>query len=117
MRIEAFCDDKYVARVLHALDGLVIQLAVVPVRNATAKGGKVTDAGHPTTGREVLIEVAKRCLAAKKPTFTSQEAFAVGDSFGIGRNRIMSAITLMKEKKELKAKGRGLYQIVTKEKK
>ena len=41
-RIEAFCDDKNLPRVLHALMGLVHgQPAIQPVANAKVEKGKV----------------------------------------------------------------------------
>lgn len=40
-KIDFFVDDKNVARVMHALNGVALELSVVPVANAKSRGGKV----------------------------------------------------------------------------
>lgn len=40
-RIECFVDDKHLAKVMHGLSGLCMELQVVPVVNAETKNGKV----------------------------------------------------------------------------
>ena len=56
-RIEAFCDDKNLARVLYALAGLVHgQPAIQPVANGKVENGKVTSRGETN---EVFLKYAK----------------------------------------------------------
>lgn len=113
MKLEAFIDDKKVAKVLHALNGLVMQMHIGPVRNAKAKNGKVTEAGEPVSGRDFVLAVIRQTVAAGRTSFKLNE---VTDFAGnaVSRTAIYNAIHAMKKAKLLRGKGGGQYLILNK---
>lgn len=111
LKLEAFIDDKKAAAVLHALDGLVLQLTILPVRNATIKGKKVVEAGHPTSGPEVTTEFISNAIKAKRDTFLVKEVVALGKTYGVKDTTIWSALNKLKYDKKIKLKSRGVYYV------
>ena len=107
IRLEAFVDDKKVAAVLHALDGLVVQLNVMPVRNAIAKGGKVAEAGDPTTGPEVVRKAIADAVAAGGNTVTRASIISLGKTYGIKDSALVSAINAFMHRDRILRTKRG----------
>ena len=116
IRLEAFVDDKKVAAVLHALDGLVVQLTVVPVRNAIAKGGKVAEAGDPTTGPELIRKAMAGAVASNRNTITRSELMSLGKTYGIKSTTLVSAINAALHRDKIlkiqRGGAKGVYLIV-----
>jgi len=112
IRIEAFCDDKKAGQVLHALEGLVIQVTMIPVRNAVAKGKKVVGAGQPTTGTEVINAVIATALKIGATLITRKEILAAAQTYGVAATAVSSALA---KHPDLKGQGKGGYKIVSKQ--
>jgi len=114
LRLEAFLDDNKAAKVLHALDGLVIQLTMAPVRNAVKKGKSIVGAGGPQTGTEVLANMMQETLQKGDNTFTTAALLEYAKTYGFNKTTVMAAVTALKKQKLLKGKGRGTYLITSK---
>jgi len=82
-RIEAFCDDKNLPRVLHALMGLVHgQPAIQPVANAKVKKGEVRAKVNGNLPELFSVYIKKNKLEAVTPT--NIKAFAVENGYAEG---------------------------------
>jgi hypothetical protein len=82
-RIEAFCDDKNLSRVLHALMGLVHgQPAIQPVANGKVVKGEVRAKVNGNLIEMFAAHVKKKKLAAITPT--DIKAFAVDHGYAEG---------------------------------
>jgi hypothetical protein len=80
-RIEAFCDDKNLARVLHALAGLVLAAPkITPVANAQAKNGEVKAASSGEVLPMLSSYLKKRRLDVVNATVVREFAVAHGYS-------------------------------------
>ena len=110
-RLEAFVDDKKLPKAMRALDGLVVQLTAVPVRNAVAKRGKVAAAGQPVSGPDVVMDVMRKAAAAGHTTFTRREVVEAGRSYGVPDTATYSAMNNMVARKALKKKGHGVFLV------
>ena len=105
IRLQAFVDDGKIARVLHALDGLVRRLEVFPVKNTT---DAVTEAGDPTSGPEVIRHVAKG-----RDIVTLAELKAAAKTFGVSERSVTSAMHPIVHKfKFLRRVGNGKYKVL-----
>ena len=62
-KIECYCDDKYLAAVMHALSGKVLNLKTQSVPNATAKNGALA---ARTNGD--VAQMLRKWIAQKKLT-------------------------------------------------
>jgi hypothetical protein len=115
IRLEAFVEDNKIAKVLYALDGLVMRVEVHPVRNVTVENGKLAEAGNPTNGPEVLKYCIKRALTEGRKTFSLKEARAVAEQFGVTYRSVQSATHPFAHKlKMMRAIGHGQYSILVK---
>jgi hypothetical protein len=82
-RIEAFCDDKNLSRVLHALTGLVHgQPAIQPVANAKVVKGEVRAKVNGNLPELFSAHIKKNKLAAVTPA--DIKAFAVENGYAAG---------------------------------
>ena len=111
LRLEAFIDDNKAAKVLHALDGLVIQLTMVPVKNAVKKGTNVVGAGKPTTAPEVVLEAIRIATDNKHTSFTLKELITLAETYGVNKSSLSYGVNKAVDAKLLKKKGGGVYQI------
>jgi SpoVK/Ycf46/Vps4 family AAA+-type ATPase len=112
IKLEAFVDDKKIAAVLHALDGLVLNLTVVPVHNAKAKGKKVAEAGQPTTGKEVVLEAIRFALQSGQRVLSRKGTFALSKTYGMSKATIATAFqNAVHKDKLLKRQSTGIYLI------
>jgi hypothetical protein len=78
-RIEAFCDDKNLPRVLHALAGLVHgQPAIQPVANAQVTNGELHSSGDLTEqfGKYAKVLKLKKFVAGDLTEFTKMIGLA-----------------------------------------
>jgi hypothetical protein len=111
MKLEAFVEDKRIAQVLHALNGLVVQMSVGPVANAKAGKGGVVGKGQPTSGREVVSQIINKALAAKKTTLERKDVTTLAVATGIPPARAYAAMQAMQKEKVIKLTGNGTYKI------
>lgn len=108
-KLEGFIEDKNLPKVLHLLDGLILDLRTVPVRNAVKQGGKIKSTAANSTGEAI----AAYARAAKLHVITTmqikealgQSGYSVGGSSTAIRNAVESK--LLK-----RGKGRGQYVVV-----
>lgn len=113
-RIETFCDDKNLPRVLHALTGLVLgQPSIQPVANA--KAGK--NGVKAKTSGELLemFEAHAKKHHLKEVTPTQLKAFAVEHGYSEGSySLILSKMIKAKHlKKKPGAKGNRMAYLIT----
>lgn len=111
IRLEAFIDDKKAGAVLQALNGLVIQMTMLPVRNAIAKGKKVVGAGQPETASQAVRELIGVAASKGQKEITTQAVMDHTATYGFGKAATMTAIGSLKQQKLLKGKRRGTYII------
>jgi len=111
-KVECFIDDKHLAKVMHGLDGLVVDLRVVPVRNAVKKNGKLQSSAA-SSALEAIMAYARQ---AKLTVITAKQIQDAMKSYGFSPQGYSTAIATAKKAKVLKkGKGSGEYVIVTKE--
>ena len=116
-RLEAFIDDKKVVTVMKALDGMVMQMTMVPVRNAIAKAGTVAEKGDPTTGPECVHRHIAAAIANGKKNITRQELLTYARTYGMKDTTIVSAVNAAIYRDKLlkpKAGSKGVY-VITKQ--
>lgn len=111
IRLEAFIDDKKAGAVLQALNGLVIQMTMLPVRNALVKGKKVVGAGQPETGSAAVREAIGIAARNNQKEITTQGILDHAATYGFGKPVAMAGIGTAKKDKLIKQKRRGIYII------
>lgn len=112
VRLEAFLEDNKAGKVLHALEGLVIQMTMVPVKNAVAKGNKVVGAGGPESAADAVRAAVMAALKRKQKEITTPDILNYGTTYGFKRAGLMAAIGALKKEKVLrKGNKRGIYII------
>ena len=85
-RIECFCEDKALARVMHALAGQVADLRVVPAANVKKVNGKLE---AKTNGN--LIELLTAWLKKRKAEeITVGDARQFGSEHGYGPEYVLA---------------------------
>ena len=89
-KVEIFVTDKKLASALLALDKVGHDLKVVPVRNVAVRNGQLQEAGHPTTGSELVSQYLHR--VPKGTTFRRQEVIAQGDSYGVSKPAVIGGL-------------------------
>ncbi len=110
MRLELFVDDKKLAHLLHAIDGMVVQMAIGPVHNAKTKNGKVTEAGNPTNARELVTWAVNTSIGnGGKGLITTAQLRQAAKKFGIKEDRVHQTLFYMKEQRLIKRVGNGKY--------
>src|SRR5580765_5948680 len=114
VKIEAFIPDKRgnISKVLEALDGIALQVSILPVRNAKANGGKLTEAGHPTSGADAVRKAIAEAASQGFKEITLKWLIDSAQTYGFGKSRVMASINALKANGVLKQKGRGTYSIV-----
>lgn len=100
-RIEAFCDDKNLPRVLHALMGLVHgQPAIQPVANAKVVKGEVRAKVNGNLVELFTAHIKKNKLATVAPAdikaFAMENGYAAG-SYSLFLKRMLQAKFLKKK--------------------
>lgn len=111
IKLQAFLDDKNAGKALHVLEGLVIQMTMVPVKNAIAQGNKIVGAGGPETAGEAARMAINAAIKNKQKEITTTDIIKCGETYGFRKAGIMGAIGALKTKKLLKKKARGIYTI------
>lgn len=82
IRVECFVDDKNIAKVLHVLNGLVLNLQVQPVVNAKKNGSKIV---AETSGGTLLEFLEKHLNDTKTKEISPREIADVVESSGRSR--------------------------------
>lgn len=100
-RIEAFCDDKNLPRVLHALTGLVHgQPAIQPVANAKVVKGEVRAKVNGNLVELFAAHIKKNKLTTVAPSdikaFAMENGYAAG-SYSLFLKRMLQAKFLKKK--------------------
>jgi len=111
-KLEAFVDDKKVVTVMRTLSGMVRDLHMVPVRNATVKKGKVVSAGHATSAIELLRSFIADVAMQGGVTFPTSQFIEHGVAAGLHRTGLYTAIGQAKKEKLIRSKERGVNIII-----
>jgi hypothetical protein len=112
-KLECFIDDKQLAKAMHGLDGLVLDLKVLPVKNAVKKNGKLKSTASGSTMEAIAGYIASNNLTETITTKQIHEALkASGFSVGGVTNAIVNAV---KAKIIKKGKERGQYVILNRQ--
>jgi len=114
VKIEAFIPDKRgnISKVLEALDGIAVQVNILPVRNAKTNGGKLTEAGHPTSGADAVRKAIAEAASQGFKEIKLDWLLKSGQTYGFNKSSITSSISAMKADGYLKQKSRGTYEII-----
>ena len=115
LRLEAFLDDNKAAKVLHALDGLVIQLTMMPVKNAVKKGKNVVGANEPTTAPELIASCIMAAAGRGEKLLYTKDVVAAAKTYGVSKTALGYGFRIHIEDKTLKRKSNGVYSIIAKE--
>src|SRR5258706_7987273 len=113
MRLELFVEDKKLAPVLHAIDGNILKMTIGPVYNAVKRNGKLTEAGHPTTGKELVNHAIRAAIANNKGKFDTTTIKQLAAQYGIQSDRFHARIHDLKVAGMIRRTSIGKY-IVTK---
>jgi hypothetical protein len=113
-RIEAFCDDKMLPRVLHAMAGLILgQPKIQPVSNAHAKNGQV----KANSNGDLLALFETHVKRHHLTTVTAKQMKAFAVEHGYSEKSYSHILSKMREAKHLRkkqgTKGQATVYIVT----
>ena len=114
-RVELFCDDLKLHRVLQAIAGLALgNPNIQPVANAKKQGGKVVP--RVTNGDRIQI-LAKELARAKAKTVTPNDLKAFAKAHGLAETSysviLKQAIEYGVLKKKPGSKGKNMVYLVT----
>src|SRR5262245_32621353 len=104
--IQVYCEDNKLAKVLHAVTGLVIgQPTIQPVVNAASKNGKVEAASDATSVFDLFVQHLETLDSDKHIMAADVRRFL----HGIGRKESAATYLLQKAQKHklLKKHGKG----------
>ncbi len=109
-RIACLVEDKNLPKVLHALNGLVLNMEPpVPVANATVKAGKVVAVSSASSKHELVANALAR---HPNQLITSAEIKEIIRQIGGEGTAYNYYVLLMIQQKLLKLKDRGTFQII-----
>lgn len=108
--LEGFVEDKHLPKVLHLLDGLVIDLKQRPVRNAVkGKNGSV----HSTAAHSTTEAIVKYATERKLSVISAKQVSEALSVFGFAPAGYSNACSnAIKNKVLKKSKTRGQYVVV-----
>lgn len=112
-RLAFFVEDKNLAKVLVAVQGLALNMEVPqPVVNATVVKGKIVQAGPHLNQWEQVWDVLRPRVEGGSKIHSTQVRKILED-LNISKNNLTSIITQLAEGKLLKRTAeRGVYQIL-----
>lgn len=110
-RLEIFVEDKHLARLLHALNGLVTQMSgPQPVVNAEYKNGKLVAKSSGSLPDAVYADLCEKFDGGAVSTSAIKKS---GQAHGGGPNCHQYLIkNLVKAKRLAKTKKRGVYSLI-----
>ena len=110
-KVDCFVDDKNVAKLMHSLSGLAVNLQVVPVRNVKkSSNGKLESTAAGTTGEAIVQFASDNKLTVMTPKLVSEALKIHGFATGGQSSAITNAV---KAKLLKKTKKRGQYVVNT----
>jgi hypothetical protein len=103
--VKCLVDDKKLAAVGHALDGLVYEMKFIPVRGAQVKNGKVHATSNGSMEDAVLggLKNGARLTASMAASRARDAGFTPGGA--------ASALHRLVAKKVIKRVGKGQYEV------
>ena len=103
--------DKHLSKVMLALDGLMYDLKVQPVRNAEVKSGKVGEKHSAKGAVDAVRSLIKEAANAGKLVITRAELGASMVKTGYRVHNTNQALVPLLEKGIVVRQARGLYHI------
>ncbi len=102
--ITCLVEEKKIAKALVALNGLVLDLRVVPVTNAKPEKGKVVESGEGHTAYDYILD----WLRINRPEeITTKEMKQIVESHGLSHGSYSHPLTLLIKERILKLKGKS----------
>lgn len=112
IKLIAYLEDKKAGNILHALEGLVVQMTMVPVRNAVTKGNKVVANGQPESAAQVVRAFVANAVNHKEKQVFTKDLVVHAGTYKFSKAAIMAAVSALKADGTLKQGKRGSYRII-----